>query len=425
MLVSCICYKNYFYYLVYWIIELLVSIFKNFIYKANVLQIGIKNDLMDEYTNLVNLNIADLLAGFLVLYTICSLPTKVQTKKKLLKEDIEIVNKEKNPYNKNQKICLLIVVSFLDFISRSGYFWFFIIFNKGRLLNRYYLDILIAIDIFMRYFFSRIILKTKLYKHHFWAIIITIIGFASMTALDIISIIKDNKDVSDKFLFLLFIFPKSICYPLEDVINKKLLSDDFLLPHTLMFERGLIELIILLIISLILFLTGKLTFTFNYDENFIKIFLFKIVKIFISFTKSFCLMKIIYIFTSQCVSFLIVSESLAGTLNFLININITEENIPFNKEMFLTIELLSLLFVIFGTLMYNEMIIINKCGLQENTKNGLLIKERKESQSTIKIDKDNDEIDEEDNNNVNIINDIDIDDNSEDDEIIGMELNTH
>ena len=133
-------------------------------------------------------------------------------------------------------------------------------------------------------------------------------------------------------------------------------------------------------------------------------------------------MKIIYIFTSQCVSFLIVSESLAGTLNFLININITEENIPFNKEMFLTIELLSLFFVIFGTLMYNEMIIINKCGLQENTKNGLLIKEKKESQSTININKDNDEIDEEDNNNVNIINDIDIDDNSEDDEIIGMEL---
>ena len=199
MLVSCICYKNYFYYLIYWIIELFVSIFKNFIYKANVLQIGIKNDLMDEYTNLVNLNIADLLAGFLVLYTKCSLPAKVQTKEKKLKEDIEIVNKEKNPYNKNQKICLLIVVSFLDFISRSGYFWFFIIFNKGRLLNRYYLDILIAIDIFMRYFFSRIILKTKLYKHHFWAIIITIIGFASMTALDIISIIKDNKDVSDKF----------------------------------------------------------------------------------------------------------------------------------------------------------------------------------------------------------------------------------
>ena len=96
--------------------------------------------------------------------------------------------------------------------------------------------------------------------------------------------------------------------------------------------------------------------------------------------------EIIYIFTSQYASFLIVSESLAGTLNFLININITEENIPFKKEMFLPIELLSLLFVIFGTLMYNEMIIINKCGLQENTKNGLLIKERKESQSTIKID---------------------------------------
>ena len=31
---------------------------------------------------------------------------------------------------------------------------------------------------------------------------------------------------------------------------------------------------------------------------------------------------------------------------------------PFNKEIFLTIELLSLFIVIFGTLMYNEMLII-------------------------------------------------------------------
>ena len=138
-------------------------------------------------------------------------------------------------------------------------------------------------------------------------------------------------------------------------------------------------------------------------------------------------MKIIYIFTSQYVSFLIVSESLAGTLNFLININNMNKTTPINEEIYLTIELLSLFIVIFGTLMYNEMIIINKWGLQENTKKGLLLKEQKES-NTINLvpveDNDEDNNNEKNNNNDNIINDTDSDedDNDEDDKKIKIEL---
>jgi len=251
-----------------------------------------------------------------------------------------------------------------------------------------------------------------------------------MITLDFISIIKDNEDISIqyKFIFLIFLIPKSICLPLEDVINKILLSDDFLLPHTLMFYRGLIEFIILFIISFILFLTGILNLEdLKNMENIYSAVIFKILNIIIYFIQAFCLMKVIYIFTSQYVSFLIVSESLAGTLNFLININNMNKTTPINEEIYLTIELLSLFIVIFGTLMYNEMIIINKWGLQENTKKGLLLKEQKES-NTINVvpveDNDEDNNNEKNNNNDNIINDIDSDedDNYEDDKKIKIEL---
>ena len=372
MLISCICYKQYFYFLIFWILELLVSIFKNLIYNHKFFGRGIENDLTDEYIDLISLNIADLLAGFLVLYTKYSFKKKEIKKEK--KGDINLIYQHNTPFNPNKKLQLLILISFLDFISRSGYFWFSFFINKGRMLNRYYLDIIIAIDILMRYFFSRIILKTYLYNHHITAIIISIIGFISMSVLDIISILIDGEDVSNKFLFLLFILPRSIFYPLEDVLNKILLSNDFLLPHTLMYDRGLIEFIILFIISLILFLTGKLTLTFKYGEEAIYIILFKIVNIIISFAEAFCLMKVIYIFTSQYVSFLIVSESFAGVLNYLINISKSPS--LYKNNTFIFIEILSLITITFGTLMYNEMIIINKWGLQENTKTGLLLKEQ-------------------------------------------------
>ena len=405
MLISCICYKQYFYFLIFWILELLVSIFKNLIYNHKFFGEFIENDITDEYIDLISLNIADLWAGFLVLYTKYSFKKKEIKKGK--KGDINLIYQHNTPFNPNKKLQLLILISFLDFISRSGYFWFSFFINKGRMLNRYNLDIIIAIDILMRYFFSRIILKTYLYNHHITAIIISIIGFVSMSLLDIISIIIEGKDVSNKFLFLLFILPRSIFYPLEDVLNKILLSNDFLLPHTLMYDRGLIEFIIIFIISLILFLTGKLTLTFKYGEEAVYIILFRIVNIIISFAEAFCLMEVIYIFTSQYVSFLIVSESFAGVLNFWINININDGNSPspYKNNTFIFIDILSLITITFGTLMYNEMIIINKWGLQENTKTGLLLKEQNDFIIAM------DEVGGNNDENDNTINDISINSN--------------
>ena len=79
------CYKNYFYILVYWILELFVSIVKNLIHVTEIfeskLNEELKNDLLNEYLQLVILVISDLLAGFLVLYTKFSLRTHSKIKK--------------------------------------------------------------------------------------------------------------------------------------------------------------------------------------------------------------------------------------------------------------------------------------------------------------------------------------------------------
>ena len=219
-----------------------------------------------------------------------------------------------------------------------------------------------------------------------------------MSILNIFSI-KDDDDnsVFDKIMFILFILPRSILFPLEDVINKILLSDDFLLPHSLMFDRGLIEFVLSLIISLILFLTG--TLNINYNKNIPLIILIKIINMIIYSVKAFCLMKIIYIYTSQYVSFLVVSESVAGTVNFIITKLYKKEIHFFNTVLFkIFIEILSLIIVLFGTLMYNEIIVINKWGLYEKTKKYLLLK-GEEDLIISSIEADNDD---EDNNDEKI-----------------------
>ena len=190
------------------------------------------------------------------------------------------------------------------------------------------------------------------------------------------------------------------------MLNQILLSDNFLLPHSLMFDRGIIEFIILLIVSLILFLTKKLEISYTLG-NIIYIILIKIAYTIIESIKAFCLVKTIYIYTSQYVSFLIVSESVGGTLNLIINMISKKDDedyyyLKFYKNYYLLIpEIISVIIITFGTLMYNEMIIINKCGLQEKTKRELLIKEKKDYSTANDKDFSNNEENDDNDNDAN------------------------
>ena len=405
-LVSFVCHKNYFYFLIYWILEISVALIKN-LCSGKLEDLEIKSDLQNEYIDLVSLNVADLLAGFLVMYTICSLPKK-KIKRNESNFGIELIYN--NPFYKKNKVLLLVLISFLDLFARSTYLLFYLIIKPKQIFDRFQMDWIIGVDILSRYFFSRIILKTKLYKHHFWSIIISTIGFIFMSCIDFITIFNDDKDndnnnndedkSSEKMWYLFFILPRALVFPISDSINKILLSDDFLLPHSLMFDRGIIDFFFLLIFSLILFLTKKLEI--NYEpEHIIYIILIKLAHTVVLSIKAFCLMQAIYIYTSQYVSFLVISESFGATVNLLINI-ISGEDYPkiYENNIFIIAEIISIIIIIFGTLMYNEMIIVNKFGLEENTKRGLHIKEKADfnvANNEILL-KDQDDSDDEDNN---------------------------
>jgi hypothetical protein len=361
-------YSNFFY---VWFFDLSSSFIKayfEYIYSE------INNfSVMIELINLICLNIADLLAGFFVLYTHINSKSDKENNEarrtssnqiKLIYNDLSI---------KKNKYLLIFLISVLELVGRSTDLFYYIYFDSIRIRDGE-ISWLISIDILPRIIFSKIILKSRLYNHHILSIIMTVIGLCSMSISAFIAI---NSYELSRWPYFSFIFLKFITIPLEDVINKILLTNKFLLPQTLMFMRGLYNLIMLLIIIPILYFTNELKLDFYFNENEIGyVIQISLLIFFIAFTllKSFYIMKVIYIFTPQHVAFLNVVFYMIRLLRCRITTG--------DQSLIIISDSVFLIIIIFSTLLFNEMIVVNVCGLNENTKDGFLIKEKKELNET-------------------------------------------
>ena len=265
---------------------------------------------------------------------------------------------------KKNKYTLIILVSLLDFIGR-GTNLFYLLFIGFNTLEVRHTKWIISIDLISRIITSRIILKTKLYKHHYVSLILCSIGFTILFIFAIQSILFGANGAYNQL---------KILFSIEDSTSKILLTNKFLLPHFLMFWKGLICFIMFLILIPILFFTS--TITINNFESLFKggdlrlHILIKIILIIFSFFQSFSIFKIINIFTPIHVGFLNVISSLFGIIEFSIVTSQLEHVIH------LIFDIICLILIGFGTLIFTEILIINAWGLNENTKNGLLLKEQ-------------------------------------------------
>ena len=303
-LFSCKFYKEYFYFIIYWVLDLLNNMeWGNIINKYNIDYYNtISKDyklnnkyyfpfaLETELFNLLNLILADLSFGFLVAYTYIrmnckrNLKDENQDKGKTSKNSIELI------YNKPSKtkkaFILIILISFLDFVARTIELFFFLFICSEKTeekQNRW----LITFEILPRIIFCHFILKVKLYKHHFLSLLFFFIGFLIISILGIISIDTKNQRI---YAFTMII-PKVI-YALEDTINKIILTDRFILPHFLLFFRGLINAILVSILICILYFTSSIDFRY-YDNilNNIQVseIIFRIISFIFMACKIFCI----------------------------------------------------------------------------------------------------------------------------------------
>ena len=272
-LISFVFYKSYYYFLVCWALDFVVSLIKYFFENKSNESSFLKEN---EYIYLITMNIADLLAGFLVLYT------KINTKSE--KENKEIIKKSRYEliYNdlsiKKNKFLYIFIISLLDLIGRSVNFLYFLIMgikDSNEKLQTTKTIWLISIDIISRIIFSKIILKTKILKHHCISTIIFVIGFLPMTIFGIIYIKE-----SSCWYQILFLIPQNILFALEDTLSKILLINKFVLPHYLLFWKGIFNFGMHIILFPILFFTRNINFIdsngnsfFSSDDLALKIFM--------------------------------------------------------------------------------------------------------------------------------------------------------
>ena len=375
------CQKSFFYLLGFWIIDFLISMHRMIYLPGEISSIESMKKSEFIYINLKT--VSDLCAGFLILHTY------IRMKKINQKEEQKTVEKVKSILSRKNKYMLIFLISLLEFICRSTDFFYLIIIKKFT-IRAGEIAWLISVDFFARIFISRRVLKFRLFRHHYFSIVLIILGFFSMSICAFESI---SEYELNNWPYFIFIIIKNILLPLEDVYNKILLTDKFLLPHYLMFWRGLFNCIFLTLLGLCIIVPGVIEYNFNTPDEMnsnITIFLLhKIIFIIFSFCRAFIYLKVVDIFSPQHVAFC----NAAFYLYLLILCRCKNDK----SILILIIDIFSLIVIIFATLIFNELIIINAFGFNQNTKKGFIKKEMLELQNINSLENHEDEEDSEEN----------------------------
>ena len=364
------CNTNLIYVIIYWILNIFIrlSIYSHY---DEFFAISQQNVSQNEYIFLVYTAISNVLSGFLVLYIKCVMKQESEVQKK---NKIKLIYK--NPLNKRDKYFYLnlILISFIDLLHFSCYciFYWMVDTSNEEISTKTEKDIKTLLDIIIRYLLSIFVLKIKVYKHHIWSILAIIIGFVLIVPIDIVKIVfvGNEKDKKDSFYYIGIMSLRALFFPLEHTLIKKFYSNYYILPENLLFFMGIIQCILLGILTPIFISTKVFNDDLNYDP--LKIFM-SIIYTLISFVKQTITLKIIYLFSSQSVSFLIISTALAGSIKDIIDFFKKSDKSSINIINYLSFffGIIAFIIIIFGTLVYDEILIINKWGLNFNVKKGI------------------------------------------------------
>ena len=229
-----------------------------------------------------------------------------------------------------------------------------------------------SLDILMRYILSIIILKTKVYKHLILSIFGTVIGFIILVITDFLIIgytdntIKLNK--TSYFVGILLL--RGFSFPIEDILVYQLFKDNHILPQSFQFLRGIFEMMIIIVITPILFFSFGLELDFHFGWKQTITMIFYTIGLFV---KAYFLIIVIYHFSSQSVSFLIISESFGVAIIEIIKI-IKDNDKNAADIILLILEIIGIVIILFSSLIYNEIIVINKWGLNINVKEDIMVR---------------------------------------------------
>ena len=353
---------------IYILIFVLTSLFRRLIPK--IIQKLDNNDnkppnTVIYYFDIVSNFFSYIISSFLII--------KDKLKKGYNKEQITTSEGEKTIKNMRRFFFIIIpLIALTDFLGQLCLYFFYRIQSNKSEIDKYIsqedLFFIIFFDISFRYIFSRILLKSYFYKHHYLSMILTFIGSIPLLIIAMKNIfeienISEQKDSIIIFIFLYLI--RALLFSLEDVFNKIALNKLLLRPYQLMFYKSLFEMIPIIGLSVPEIIKDFDDFKKIYN-NLLGFLLYRGVYIIFGFFLFFAYISIIELVNPNHLSILKSLEFIAFYINNTIWDFIEKENndIKYFNYIF---EFISCIILLFAALLHNEMIIIKKCGLYECT----------------------------------------------------------
>ena len=395
--------KNHFLFLSFIIIKIIDELCRNYMEKV------------DDIIRIFHHNYIGSLSDFLSIipFIIIKIRSKDISKNELKKENIK--EKEQDSNNAIEYIYsdqktennikrakrifkFLIIVSIFDFLATYLDIIFKIIkiFTKDNLLiNKVENNSSILFGIISMYVLSILILHSPFYRHHYVSMAINLLLLIILIILDIINIV--NRKLSS-----IYVIEKTIIiilYSFEDVLAKILLSVDSVSPYIYLLYRGILVNILAFLFSFV-FIFVKIP-----DENgdkscvfsrFWKIYEYKLNILFyiiIFFNEYFMNLNIFLIIDKFSPIHFAMASIISYFISSLFSIFLSENDKISNFFYKLGIYLV----LIVTSLIYNEFIILNFCGLQKYTQLFLQKEANEDIQQSIINIEDGDLYSEEDN----------------------------
>lgn len=286
-----------------------------------------------------------------------------------------LIDKQQNEKRKKRKQYISIfVLSCINLIPMAVEPFFY---SKVFILLRESVGIFFAMFFYVS--FSRVILGTKVYKHQYLALSTLILCLAIIFILDLSLYPKELPDLSAILQTIFYFFSTFGCYACFDVSGKRYFNEYLDEPYHLMFTVGIMSLCLFVPYDIFMYfvfpektnLHGALRELKNLmSPTYPLIFIADTI---IGFLWLGGIWLTIYYFT-PC--HFIISEALSQLITSCINWQVFSKDYEFQPKI---IYIFLFFVMIFASMVYNEVLILNFWGLNKDTKIQIEFRERFES----------------------------------------------
>ena len=218
--------------------------------------------------------------------------------------------------------------------------------------------------------FSKIILKQNIYRHQYFSLFLSYIGFFFISIINILKI--ETSDIKDNIL----LFIAYTGFSLNSVLIKNLTDNYYVSPFSCLLFEGIGSLILIIIFNIVyslvtfedLSIITNITIILNFSSKLFYLFLY----LFIDIIYEILTVLVIYYFSPIL---LMVSDIISPILYFTFGLIINKEKVKLLNIIF---HYLGYFIVLICALIYNELIIFNCFELNIYTKKYICEREKLE-----------------------------------------------